>query len=203
MTQFAEQKLSEVLYPPFAAELQSLGAEHEKYQDSADFTVWDIASRVNEWWDEHKTAFADKKQYYEECSRVINHGRRIKRLTDSGETLRRWCNVVARYAEFPNAEALFHQTSFEHLRLAAVLARDEKVKSPIEAVNTALERGYSADEMFYHFAPAQPVHPYDDASGKLDAMLDRGYWKWLKSPKTIKRVLELVNEIKKVIEEDR
>src|SRR5688572_9973230 len=82
-----------------------------------------------------------------ECSRVANIGLQKPRFSESGETLRRWCEVQAYYSQFSYADKLLDVYSFDHLVEAKRLAYQEKVKSAIEALKLAYSNRWTADEM--------------------------------------------------------
>lgn len=207
-TLYAE--ISAVLDPEFVKDLQANAQDYDGFQSESDDSKWVIARRVNEMWEEHKNmtyplttdpAFPTKMDYYAECSRVANIGLKHKRFSDSGETLRRWCEIQESYAAFSQADLLLSELSFDHLVRARKLARDEKVKSPILALAKAMEAGYTADEMQEHFDPKQPVHPYDKVKGWLAGLLDKNNWKWVKKSENVKQILFHAAEIKRLSEE--
>lgn len=199
---------SEVLDPELIEDLVGMSATYHDNQKAVDDNKWDIAARVNDKWSEHATIFRRSKEgYYAECSRVMNIGKKRKLFADSGETLKVWCNVRESYEAFETdvkrADELLDLLSFDHLRRARSLARRDKVTDPFTALKWALENEASAEEMQYHFDPMLPIHPYDDAKGRVTKWLDKSYWSWLKSAQTAKRIIELVKEIERLIDEDK
>lgn len=203
---------SNSLDPEFVRDIQADAKLLDENQEAADESKWNIAARTNEMWPEHKGivyeltndfVYPTKNDFYAEVSRVGNTGLKHKRFSDSGETLRRWCEVQATYAQFDKAELFLEVLSFDHLAKAKKLARDEKVKVPILALAEAQRNHWTADEMKEHFDPSLPVHPYDRITGWLDGMLDNNNWKWLKSRETVKGILFHAAEIKRLISEDK
>lgn len=199
--------LSTVLDPDFTTELVGMSATYHDRQAILDESKWVIAASVNDWWGEHKSQFSSRDEYFAECSRVMNIGRKRKLFSDSGETLKVFCNVRSTYDRFTEqveeADKFLDLLSFDHLRKARSLYMKELVRAPFDALVWALENRASADEMQYHFDPPLTEHPADATNGKLEAMLTKDYWQWLKSPTTVKRIIELVREIQKMIAEDK
>src|SRR5690242_5167020 len=97
---------SEVLGAEFCNELRDNAKAFDAVQENADNSKWAIAKLVNEMYDENKARFENKNLYYAECSKVVNAGCKRKRFSDSGETLRRWCEVQAYYAPFSYSDKL-------------------------------------------------------------------------------------------------
>ena len=200
------------LDPEFTADLMQSAKEYDRAEEISDNEKWTIAERVNEMWPEHagltyeltgERIFPTKAEYYVECSRVANIGLSRKRFGDSGETLRAWCELQQTYAPFPDIHKFLDELSFDHLRKAKKLARDEKVKVPVLALAKAIAENWTADEMKEHYDPSEPIHPYEKVTGWLDGMLNKDSWSWLKSQKTIKDILFHAAEIKRLIAEDK
>lgn len=125
---------------------------------------WNIAGLVLSGWDEHKNItyppapgeapvqiFPTITEYYAECSRVANTTNRRKVFGESGQTLRRWCEVRATYSTFDKAELFLDALSFDHLYKARKLYLDGCVKNPVLALAKAQSEGWSADEMELHY----------------------------------------------------
>lgn len=196
--------LSEVLDPEFVKDLQGMSKLFYDRQALADESKWTIAAAVLDMWDEHKSQFQNLDEYYAECSRVMNLGRKRVLFSSSGETLKVYCNVRATYNRFidrvEDAEKFLDLLSFDHLRRARQVYLNEKAPSPFDALAWAVENSASAEEMQEHFLPKVTPNEYEKATGDIDKMLTKDYWKWLK-PDKVKRVIELVAEIRKVIAE--
>ena len=219
---FTDTPDSVVLDPEFTAELRAMSKNYDDNQSNADDDQWNIARKVNEMWQEHKNLthevieddervikkiFPSKTEYYMECSRVANIGLKIKRFSDSGETLRRWCEVVGTYETFvgrvDDGEKFLLLLSFDHLYKAKTLYLNSKVKSPFDALIKAVQEKYTADEMQYHFDPPLPPDEYKDMLGRLDVLQDKSKWSWLKNPQVIKDILFHAAEIRRLIAEDK
>lgn len=206
-----DSPFSRYLSPDFATDLMQSAKEYDRAEEVSDNEKWVIAELVNDMWSEHaglvyeltgEKVFPTKAEYYVECSRVANIGLSRKRFGDSGETLRAWCELQQTYAAFPDIHKFLDALSFEHLRKAKKLAKDEKVKVPVLALAKAIQENWTADEMKEFYDPSEPVHPFDKVTGWLDGMLNKDSWSWLKSPKTIKDILFHAAEIKRLIAED-
>lgn len=156
-------KFSDILDPEFAKDLNLAGGVFADNQGNADDDKWSIADRVNGMWEEHKTLFPSRIHYLSECSRVLNKGRKRKYLSDSGETLRRWCDIQATYATLAKTvkggRELIDLFTQDHLYRARKLYLNGKVESPFDALKWCLPDGgvmASADEMYDHFEPRKP-----------------------------------------------
>lgn len=152
------QITSETLDPLLVKDLQGLSRVHADTQDEADNTKWNIAGEVNDAWDEHSKIFPTKMHYYAECSRVLNTNRTRKYFSDSGETLRRYCELRATYDPLiktaKRGDEFLELFTMEHLRIARSLYMNGKVKSPFEALDWCVDgngKMRSADEMEEHF----------------------------------------------------
>ncbi|RPJ29426.1 MAG: hypothetical protein EHM33_00845 [Chloroflexi bacterium] len=149
-----------------ASRLAALG--HAK-----DRREWKFGELVNKTWDnlpEDVTAEVSREMFFVECSRLINEQADFPIVSASGETLRRWCEVVAAFENMPGIEIMREHLSFEHFRLARVLANKGKVSVPAYALAVAAEQRYTADEMRQHFDPPEPPDEYARATGHLEWM---------------------------------
>lgn len=191
--------VSEVLDPEFCTELQANAKAYDATQENADNSKWTIAKTVNDMWAEHKGQFADKRQYYEECSRVANIGLKKKRFSDSGETLRRWCEVQVFYAPFSFADKLLDVYTFAHLIEVKRLVSHGKVKSVTEALHEAAVNTWTSDELREHYDPPQKPHPYELVQGRLAGLQNVADYPFLKDPIKAKRCAELASEIAAII----
>lgn len=194
------------LDPEFVTELQAMANLHSDNQASADDDKWNIARKVNEMYGEHKSIFPTRLEYYIECTRVINLTKRRKYLSDSGETLRRWCETVATYTPFESeverGRDFLDILTFDHLYKAKRLYLKEKVKSPFLALAEAARQNFTADEMQYHFDPPTKPDEWDVMTERVQAMKTKEFWK-VKHPQNAKRIIEHVNQIEAILQEDR
>lgn len=203
---------SNYLDPEFVTDLMKSAQEHDRAEEISDDEKWNIAERVNDLWPEHAgmvyeltndRIFPTKEEYYIECSRVANIGLKRKRFSDSGQTLRAWCELQQTYAAFPDIHKFLDVLSFDHLRKAKKLAKDNKVKVPVLALANAIDKQWTADEMKEYYDPTEPVHPFDKVTGWLEGLTDKNSWSWLKSQQTIKDILFHAEAIKRLIAEDK
>ena len=212
--QKVNRTISLVLDPEFAKELQGMSSEYDGYETAADNSKWVIAEKVNSMWPEHETArdengvkvFETKKDFYMECSRVANIGLKKKRFSDSGETLRRWCETQETYNQWQDAYNFLNWLSFDHLYKAKKLYKDGKVRVPVLALAEAVRSGYTADEMKEHFDPTIPPHEYDIwkenintlINAKLEFVKDLGVRKEIK-----KKLSDIDQSVRNEIEKER
>lgn len=153
---------------PLDAELITDLSAAAKRIDALDYELgnekWIIAGRVNEMWDEHKALrdengdlyFNNLDGYRAECSRVANLQTKRRLFAESGETLRRWCEVRATYDNYEHAELFLSALSFDHLYRARKIYLNGVVKSPLLPLAEAEKRGWSSEEMEYHYQKDAP-----------------------------------------------
>ncbi len=201
-THVSQPVVSVVLDPEFCTELRGNAKAFDASQEDADNSQWEMAALVNGMWSEHKGQFENKNQYYAECSRVANIGLKHKRLSDSGETLRRWCEVQAFYAPFSWAAQLLDKLTFSHLLTNKKLHKDGKVKSVLEALERAVKEKWTSDEMKEHFDPSLPVHPYDMVQGHLASLMSKDNWQFIKSKEALDYCLTRIKEVDLKIREE-
>lgn len=191
-----------MLDPELVSDIEQFSASLLAHMDHADENKWSISIRVNEMWPEHQGIFqGEKMDYYAECSRVANKALRKPVFAESGNTLKKWCEVAAAYQSFPEAASLLEETSFAHLEIAKSLAYNRKVSSPLKALSVAMKENWTADEMKHHFDPPLPVHPYDMLIGYLSYMADHAKWEFIKSVEVKEKVLEHVSAINITVRE--
>jgi len=185
--------------PDLITDLQDLTSRYAEAQQSADKIKWQIAQKVNDGYSEHKGIFAgDKMAYYAEASRVANDGLAINILGESGQTLRRWCEVEATYHNFPEAIKLLEETSFKALEIGKKAAYHGKAESPIAALDWALAMGASADDMQEHYFPATKPTEYDKWTGAMSTLLDLKNYEWIQSATVKESIFTRVKEIETI-----
>lgn len=176
----AEKVESTTLSPELVGKLHLMAGNYDQYQARADDSKWEIAKLVNDWYGEHQSIFKGvKMDYYQECSRMANTGLKRKRWSDSGEALRKMCELETTYHNTPGIEEILDATSVQHLQFAKKLAADGKVSVPVYALAKAIDMNWTADEMCYHFAPPEVVHEAEKGIGYLDGLQALEY-AWLK-----------------------
>lgn len=131
---------------------------------------WIIADKVNDMWGEHQSIFGNKDEYMAECSRVMNEKSKIKLFGESGQTLRKWCQVQLAFSAFAESEELLSKTSFAHLEVAKSASLAGKVDTPVDAVMLALQNKWSADDLRFHYFN-DPKHVTVDAKNMLTKLL--------------------------------
>ena len=191
---------STFLDPEFVQNLQDATTGYSRVQTAADGYKWQIARMVNDMWPEHLSSFSGNKlDYYVECSRVANDGLSVRILGESGQTLRRWCEVAATYENMPQVENFLEALSFDHLEKARKLAKDGRIQAPDHALAVAVNEGLSADEMKERFDPHHEPHPYDVISGHLAYMADKSHWEFIKSADVRERIFSHIISINNII----
>jgi hypothetical protein len=144
-------KLSPILNDEFAAKICKTGRNIQTQQRLLDQNKWLIAEMVNlEWRDEgYQAEGTNKREYYKECCRLLP----VMVFGKSGETLRRWCETQAHYADEKDILTILSASSFDHLLRAKRLQANRKVTAAILAVAEAVKDGMSAEDMENHFDP--------------------------------------------------
>jgi len=167
--------LSEILRPEFSCQLQQESRKYNLIQKAKSKKEWHFGNLVNVEWesagDDMKTEIS-KDQFYAECSRVMNAELPFPIVTDSGQTLRRWCNVAESYANMPGLEAFQEALSFDHFFHARRMANDPAIplSIPVLVLAEAVKNKWVVKEMIQHYAPPELVHDYDKALGWLDSL---------------------------------
>jgi hypothetical protein len=199
------------LDPEFVKDLQETAKLYDANQECADDNAWHIARLVNDMWPEHKTltypeggkVFETKEEFLVACSFAVNSQLKKKRFSDSGQTLRRWCEVNATYNQLKGADELLTVLSFEHLRIAKSLAYNEKVKGgPVVALARAVKEKWTADEMREHYDPPTKPTLYDVVKGHLTTLVNYKSFEFLKSVENKKACIGHAQEIQRIIESE-
>lgn len=185
------------LDPDLVADIQHASKRIDELDYELGNEKWIIAGRVNEMWDEHKGIYETVEEYRAECSRVANAQNKRKMFSDSGETLKRWCQVRATYNEYPNVQILLDELSFKHLSNSKSIYLGGKVESPLVPLALAVKNKWSADEMMFHYNN-NPVTVTVGAKNTLNNIVKRipkllG-WNKEKTVAFTKRMEELIRE---------
>lgn len=196
------------LDPELIDDLSKFAERYDKLDYEIGNEKWNIAGRVNEMWEEHKRLrddngelyFQNFDEYLAECSRICNQKTKRYLFAESGETLRRWCNVRATYNNFEHAELFLSELSFDHLYRARKIYADGAVKSPLLPLAEASKRGWSAEDMEYHYKrnpPSIAASFLNTLKNFIEKKLAR-----LELPKERReRVTKLVDELRKELSE--
>lgn len=167
-------KVSQTFLPPAAVDdLRRQATRLDAANHARDRREWRFGESVNRIWDELDAdvkAEISREVFFVECSRYINAALIFPIVAESGETLRRWCEIAARFRDTPGIEAMREALSFDHFRQAVTLANKGKVSVPVYALAVAIEQRYTADEMRQHFDPAETPDWYARATGWLDSL---------------------------------
>lgn len=185
----------------FVDDLQTQARRYAVIERVKSRREWKFGELVNCQWedlDPDVKAEITKDAYYMACSYYINAAVSFPIVSASGETLRRWCEVAAAYADMPALELIREQLSFDHFRRARILANKGKVSVPSYALATAIAQGYTAEEMARHFDPPEAPDEFSRVTGWLDSM-ESARFEWLARDKR-ERLVSLLREIRKLLE---
>jgi hypothetical protein len=189
-----------MLDPEFAAQLQDMTDDLQDQEHEIDMLKWRIANSVNEMWSEHASAFrGDKMAYYAECSRVANDGHAVRVFGESGETLRRWCEVAMTYENVPQVEEFLTALSFAHLAACKKLAKDGKIPAPDFGLAMCVQEGLSSDDLLERYADHQPPHAYDKVKAYLEFMTDKNNFEFIKNADKRDEIVFHANVIRGII----
>jgi len=150
------------------ADIEHAAGEIDRLTGEMDNQQLIISLRVNEMWDEHKNILGDdgekvfntRLDYFAECSRIANLKSNRHIFALSGETLKRWCEVVETYENLDgelrrgyelSLEVLLDALTFHHLYKARQLYFNGKVNSPLHALAEAMSNQWSVEEMELHY----------------------------------------------------
>jgi len=141
-----------------------------------------------------------KDHFLQECSRAINHGLPFPVISESGETLRRWCEVAESYAKMPALPIFREVLSFDHFFQARRLANDPNCKllAPDIALAEALRNKWTANEMVFHYSPKEPVHEYDKVISWLDN-LQSVKLDWIKDSEKRKQAQYHLDQFRQIV----
>lgn len=135
----------QILPPETIARLERGGKKYAKAAKRIERLQWYFATIVIASWDNLPELIKEeltKENFYCECSYHINNGAGYTVIGSSGETLRRWCDVVRR---FPQP---LYNMPFEVHRVARSIGADPTNNYPgEEVVKLASENGWHADEI--------------------------------------------------------
>lgn len=157
----------------FVADLQAQARRLSAAGKARDRRQWRFGEMVNSAWDIIPNDVKEEIPlgvFYAECSRIINASVPFPLVSASGETLRRWCEIAARFAGTPGIEAMREALSFEHFRQSVILANNGKVSVPVYALAEAIRLGLDSEDMRTHFDPPTPPDYHQRAIGWLDCL---------------------------------
>lgn len=193
---------SEILRPEFSCQLKNEARKYRLIAKAKSKKEWHFAGIVNAEWKNLDTDIKDeitRDQFNAECSRVINDGLDFPIVTDTGETLRRWCNVADTYENMPGLEAFQAALSFDHFYRARWLANQNLVSVPVFALAKAVEMRYTSEEMILHFKPNEITHDYDKANGYFSGLCNLRF-EWIKDKADRDEILVHVKKANEIME---
>ena len=198
-------KINSIFEPAFIAEVTTLARQCQAEQRKADTHKWELAERVNSEWPEYISLFPTKLDYYAAMSQAVNNSLSIGMFTESGQTLRFYCELQATLGNVPNIKALLEASSIDHLRRAKRLASDNKVitdggqlAGADYAIAKAIEKKFSAEDMENYFDPKQAPTEYDKWTGAMSVMLDPKNYEWIQSAEVKESIFTRVKEIETI-----
>jgi hypothetical protein len=167
---------------------------------------WRIARLVNkewEWTNEQYEGEIRKEYFYAAISHEINAALPFPICTETGETLRRWCEVAATYSSADTAD-LENILSFDHFRVARSLSKldrnEREGNTPMVILRRAAEEGWTVEEMNNHFGDGlEPPNEYDKAIGWLDGLQSLKF-DWIPDRGDRERLNKLAGEIREIVE---
>lgn len=198
-------KINSIFEPAFIAEVTTLARQCQAEQRKADTHKWDLAERINSEWPEYISLFPTKLDYYAAMSQAVNNSLSIGMFTESGQTLRFYCELQATLGNIPNIKELLEASSIDHLRRAKRLAADNKVitdgghlAGADYAIAKAIEKKFSAEDMENYFDPKQAPTEYDKWTGAMSVMLDLKNYEWIQSATVKESIFTRVKEIETI-----
>ena len=198
-------KSNSIFEPALLLELIFLARQSQAEQRKADGHKWDLAERVNSEYPEYMYMFPTKLDYFAAMSQAINTQLSIGAFSESGQTLRFYCELQATLGNIPNIKELLEASSIDHLRRAKRLAADNKIITDSGqlagadyAVAKAIEKKFSAEDMENYFDPKQATTEYDKWSGAMLTLLDMDNYQWIQSAVVKERIFIKVKEIENI-----
>lgn len=198
-------KLNHIFEPAFIDEVTTLARQCQAEQRKADTHKWDLAERVNSEYPEYAPMFSIKLDYYSAMSQAVNKELSIGMFTESGQTLRFYCELQATLGNIPNIKELLEASSIDHLRRAKRLAADNKIitdngqlAGADYAIAKAIEKKFSAEDMENYFDPKQLPTEYDKWSGAMSVLLDMDNYEWIQSAEVKEQIFTRVKEIETI-----
>ncbi len=198
-------KINSIFEPAFISEVTTLARQCQAEQRKADTHKWDLAERVNNEYPEYMYLFHSKLDYFAAMSQAVNKELSIGMFTESGQTLRFYCELQATLGNIPNIKELLEATSIDHLRRAKRLAADNKVitdggqlAGADYAIAKAIEKKFSAEDMENYFDPKQAPTEYDKWTGAMSVMLDPKNYEWIQSAEVKESIFTRVKEIETI-----
>lgn len=189
-------KINSIFEPAFISEVTTLARQCQAEQRKADTHKWDLAERVNSEWPEYISLFPTKLDYYAAMSQAVNKELSIGMFTESGQTLRFYCELQATLGNIPKIKELLEASSIDHLRRAKRLAADNKIitdggqlAGADYAIAKAIENKWSAEDMEQHFNPSELPDPYKQFSGVMSSMLDPFTYSWISDAEVISKLI--------------
>jgi hypothetical protein len=195
---------TELLSAEFAGRLQIEARKYGLIASAKSKKQWLVGDMINAEWKRNPDFAAEitREEFYIECSRVMNSGMSFPVVGESGQTLRRWCEVAESFANMPALEEFKEVLSFDHFFQARRMANKPEIyhlSTPALALAEAVIRKWDSAEMVYHFSPKEPVHEYDKTIGWLDS-LQAIKLEWIKSKDDREKAIYHLSEFRRIVE---
>ena len=155
--------------PEFLSRVRCTAKELHASRQAESKHQWAVARMVNDEWcwveQEFGKGEINKLYFYAATSEQINSALPFPVCAASGETLRRWCEVAASYANM-DTSMLETALSFEHFRAARSLAKLSKNEqagiTPYDILLRAAQEPWTVEEMEAHFGDGFEVPSEDN-----------------------------------------
>lgn len=192
--------------PEFVVRLRREAKKFNRASSIASRHQWRIARLVNkewEWTNEQYEGEINKDYFYAAVSHEINSILPFPICTETGETLRRWCEVAASYSSAKTAD-LENVLRFEHFRVARSLSKlphnEKEGNTPMVILRRAAEEKWTVEEMNKHFGDGLDVPTeYDKAIGWLDG-LQALRFEWIPDRTDREKLAKLAAEMREIVE---
>jgi hypothetical protein len=188
-----------LLTPAFVTDVQVIAEQYDAYQGKADNEVWKLSRRVIAEWESEYKGEISKEDFYAAASYAINAAMGRKRLSASGETLRRWCDIVGSYAEMPEIDTFADFLPFEVFRVARHCSKSPKAQGMThwEIVSIAYEEQLSADELERRYGDDRgSVSEYDKVIGFMSSLQSFSF-EWMNEYKA--EAVSLINRLNELV----
>lgn len=194
-----------LLFDEFVNDLTAAAVDYDAHAAKTDKDVWYLATRTNTEWESNYSGEAgvSKAEFYAQASAAINAAMNRKRLTPSGETLRRWCDIAAAFRDMPGAAEFVSTLPFEVFRVSRMLGKDPKNNKDnlthYALVAIAYKENLSADELVERYGKHRnDSSEYDHVTGWLDS-LESAKYEWLNGSKA--EFLRLIARMREIVRE--
>jgi hypothetical protein len=196
-----------VLRPAFLTAVKQEAKLFNAGRKAASRHQWALARMVNLEWAYVNDKFEgeiNKAHFYAAISHEINAVLPFPICSDSGETLRRWCEVAASYQN-ADTDELENLLSFDHFRVARSLAKlpanDAKNLSPMAILRKAAKEKWTVEDMKFHYGDRDSDDPIDRVRTWLENLKNNKF-EWIKNKADREEIEALVARIARIIDQN-